>query len=129
MSNLFITIAIIVIFVLISLAANRITLTILKLKPTWRHVFIITGTIFSVQLLLALPGLINPNISFGIPLSIFSIVLSIVIWCIFLRKFFQAKLGKSLLGVLLFYGLTAAIVIVLLVIVRTAAHIFGISTD
>lgn len=129
MSHLFITIVIIIIFVLISLVANRITLTILKLKPSWRHVFIITGIIFSIQLALALPGLIDPHTPYGGPLSILSIVLSIVLWCILLHKFFRAKLGKSLLGVLIFYGLTAVIVGVLLIIVSAIAHVFGISTE
>ena|GEM_PF-2537613 len=129
MSHIVITIIIIIIFVLISLVANRATLTILKLKPTWRQVCIITGTIFSVQLLLALPGLIDPTISFGIPLSILSIVLSVILWCLFLRKFFHAKLGKSLLGVLLFYGLTAVIVGILLSIVHVVAPVLGVSIN
>lgn len=129
MSHLFITIIIIIAFVVISLVANRATLTILKLKPSWRQVFIITGTIFAVQLALALPGLIDPHTSLGLPFSILSIVLSITLWCVFLRKFFQAKLGKSLLGVLIFYGLTAVIVGVVLVIVNLIAHAFGISTE
>lgn len=129
MSHVIITIAIIIAFVLISLLANRITLTTLKFKPTWRQVFIITGTIFSIQLLFALPGLFNPKIAIGPLLSIVSIVLSIIIWCIYLRRFFQAKLGKSLLGVLIFYGLTGAIVGVVLLVVRVIAHVFGISTN
>ena len=129
MPHVVITIIIIIIFVLISLVANRATLTILKLKPTWRQVCIITGTIFSVQLLLALPGLIDPTISFGILLSILSIVLSVILWCLFLRKFFNAKLGKSLLGVLLFYGLTAVIVGILLSIVHVVAPVLGISIN
>jgi hypothetical protein len=129
MPHLLITLIIIVAFVLISLVANRMTLNILKLKPTWRQVFVITGTTFSVQLALALPGLINPHIKFGLPLSILAIVLSVVLWCMYLHKFFQVKLAKSLLGVLIFYGLTAVIAGVLLTIVRLVAHAFGISTD
>lgn len=118
MSHLLITVAIIIIFVGISLLMDRLTLRILGLKPTWRQVFTITGIIFTVQLLLALPGLINPKISVGPLLSLVSILASIVIWCVLLRKFFRVRLLRSLLGVVLFYALTAAVVGTLLAVIH-----------
>lgn len=120
MSHTIITIAIIFVFVLISLFADRLTLQLLKLKPTWHQVFRITGTIFGVQLALALPSLINPKISIGPLLSVVSIVLSIIIWCVLLRRLFGTKLLKSLLGVLIFYALTASIVCILLLVAHFA---------
>ncbi|HSX42746.1 MAG TPA: hypothetical protein VLF59_01535 [Candidatus Saccharimonadales bacterium] len=120
MAHLIITIAIIIIFALISLIMNRITLIILKLKPTWRQVFSITGTIFLFQLAMALPALINPKISIGPMFSLVSIIVSIILWCVFLRKFFQAKLLKSLLGVVIFYGLTALTVGIILAVIHVA---------
>jgi hypothetical protein len=125
MAHLFITIAIIIVFAAISLVIDRITLIILGLKPTWRQVISITGTIFSVQLALALPGLINPKISVGPLLSLISIITSVILWCVFLRKFFQVRLLKSLLGVVIFYALTALTVGVLLGVIHLATRALG----
>ncbi len=127
MTHLFITIAIIIVFAAISLIIDRITLIILGLKPTWRQVGAITGTIFVVQLALALPALINPTISIGPVLSLISIITSVILWCAFLRKFFQVKLLKSLLGVVIFYALTALTVGALLVIIHLVMSALGIS--
>jgi hypothetical protein len=105
---------------------DRVTLIILGLKPTWRQVFIITGTIFTVQLALALPPLFDPNTPYGPLLSLTSILISVILWCIFLRKFFRLSLLKSLLGVVIFYALTAIVVVVILGIIHLVMGALGV---
>lgn len=125
MTHLATTTGIIILFVAISIVINRVTLKTIGLKPTWRQVLSITGTIFTVQFVLALPSLINPKTSLGGVLGLVSIVSSIVLWCIFLKRFFHARLAKSLLGVVLFYALTALTVIAIIALVHFVPKLFG----